>query len=516
MTEATTSPPSQSASKWSGGIAHLAATISLLAFALLLTMRQNLLDLDVYHQMALFRAAIQLGHWPMDDVFAFTSKPGPSVHYEWGMGAILYAVAKLGGGMGLLLMEYLLIGLLLTIAMRVARRRGASWPAIMVLIIVPVWLLSYGFTAIRAGMLSLVFTAVLLRFLESDRRGNRKWIWFWIPLCVVWLNIHPGFVVGIGVIVLYAVESTLRQRKLPWRFLPLLAAMLPLVLINPYGILYPGAVWRAVVMMPPLPIIEWLPIWDYPDSSYSAIFFLTLLVAVYAVLRAGWRHCDGLLTLLVFALAALLHMRHCYLYALVWLCYVPGWFSTAPLGQALSAVWVSHPRWVAAAWLVLLAGMIPSLGKIAPWSLKLPVNLDPSKKIDNGLVYPAGAVNYLKQQRFQGNVMTHYNDGSYVMWELWPAVKIGLDSRNDVGYAYPVLAEISKFYWGKPGWQKTLQHYPSDLILINRSFPLAHCMTEQHDWHLVYDDDAFQLWARPGLDMPYVDYRGQPLHADFP
>jgi len=103
------------------------------------------------------------------------------------------------------------------------------------------------------------------------------------------------------------------------------------------------------------------------------------------------------------------------------------------------------------------------------------------------------------------------------MWELGPAVKIGLDSRGDIGYSASFIHEIYAFYLGRPGWQDTLNRYPSDLILMQRSCRLALRMEkEQHSWKLVYRDDAFELWARPGLSLPIADNRGQALHGLFP
>lgn len=515
-TQATTSPPCETAFQHPGGIATIAAAISLTALAVVQISRQNLLDLDVYFQMALIRAALYLHHWPYQDVFAFTSKPGVSVNHEWGTGAILYGVAQLDGGTGLLVLKYLLIALLFAIGLSIGRRRGTSWPAICILFPGPLWLLAWGFSTIRGGLLSLVFLGFLLDFLERDRRGNRRWICFWIPLYLAWVNIHPAFLIGIGAVVLYAAESLFRNRWMPWHLLGLVVAMLGLMLINPYGLRYPGAIWYNLTVMPKLGIAGWPPIWQLPSWPYRMIYFVSLLVAAYAMVRVGWRHCDGVLLLAIFALAALLHVRHCYLYAFVWLCYVPGWFSVAPLGVAISKMWARHPNWVAMAWIIFLIVMIPSLRASRPWSLWLPVVPNPSPDADNSLLYPAGAVDYLKEQDFHGNVMTSYNDGSYVMWKMWPAVKIGMDSRGDIGYSDARIREITSMYRGEPSWQQTLNRYPADLLLINRVFALAHCMNEQHHWSLIYRDDAFELWARPGLTMLSVDRRGKELHATFP
>ena len=164
----------------------------------------------------------------------------------------------------------------------------------------------------------------------------------------------------------------------------------------------------------------------------------------------------------------------------------------------------------------MIAVLVPCIVRAKPWKLRIPIALNHPVAASDDVTYPAGAVDYLRQQHFHGNVMTHYNDGSYVMWYLWPDVRIGLDSRNDVGYTYPFICEILAFYKGQPGWHESLLRYPTDLVLVNRSYPLARLMESETNWSRIYRDDAFELWERPGLAMPLMDRRGQTLIATFP
>lgn len=112
--------------------------------------------------------------------------------------------------------------------------------------------------------------------------------------------------------------------------------------------------------------------------------------------------------------------------------------------------------------------------------------------------------------------MTEYNEGSYVMWCLWPAVRVGMDSRNDVGYSYPLIMEVAAFYNGEPTWRRTLGRFPTDLVLVRRSRALAPLMERQSGWQCVYRDDAFELFARPGLALAAADRTGQAIRAGFP
>jgi hypothetical protein len=517
MTTAADTLPDQSKTA-SAGARRLANVAALAAVAILFLAKaspQNTLDLDLFHQMALVRAAVQAGSMPIQDVFAYTSVPGPSVHYEWGNGAVAYIVTSAFGTAGLLVLKYSLTALTAALAIYVARQRKATWAVICALSPGAALLMSMGFTTIRAGLFTLFFCSLVLALLEGDRRGKRTWVLPWLVVYVAWLNIHPGFIVGAGLMGLYWLERVIRYRQPQWHLIGAGIAMLLLVLVNPYGRLYPVALWHALTQtLPPIP--EWLPIWRCKDWPCVAIYFLTVALAISAILRAGWRRCEGVLMLAVCTVAAFQHIRHLYLYALVWFCYVPGWLTLSPMGQAITRVWERRPRIVAAACAVISLVFVPTILSAKPWALHMPVALDDPDNVRENLLYPGSAVEYLKRVQFHGNVMTHYNDGSYAMWHLWPSVKIGLDSRNDVGYSYAFIMEVLNFYRGSPGWHDTLTRYPTDLVLVKRSFPLAKLMASGTDWHRVYRDDSYELWARPGLQLPEEDRTGQPLTATFP
>src|SRR4030042_2489104 len=66
------------------------------------SLSNNIVDLDLWHQMALIREAIALGHFSLEDHFAYTPTVFPSVHHEWGAGAIAYFLATRFGAIGIL------------------------------------------------------------------------------------------------------------------------------------------------------------------------------------------------------------------------------------------------------------------------------------------------------------------------------------------------------------------------------------------------------------------------------
>ncbi len=170
--------------------------------------RLNEVTHDAFHEMALFRDYWVTGQFPIVDHFAYTPTVDPVVHHEWGTGAVLYFVTTTTGlGLpGLTILKFTLMGLLWSMLYRTARLRGAHPYLFAILSLTVLPLLWVGMATVRATLFTLVFLSIQLCMQEHDRRGGRKWMVAWWCMLVLWLNIHAGFLVGVGLLGLYTVE----------------------------------------------------------------------------------------------------------------------------------------------------------------------------------------------------------------------------------------------------------------------------------------------------------------------
>jgi hypothetical protein len=91
-----------------------------------------------------------------------------------------------------------------------------------------------------------------------------------------------------------------------------------------------------------------------------------------------------------------------------------------------------------------------------------------------------------------------------------------MDSRYEAAYPEWLVNENIEFYRAKEGWQRTLNQYPTDLVLVSKYLPLVKVIRQQSEWKKVYTDKVFELYARPGLTLPVVDWRGRVLTGTFP
>jgi hypothetical protein len=510
---------------------RVAIAVGLLGLLLLALADRPPADLDMFHEMALIREALATGGLPRYDTFAFTSTSAPVVHHEWGTGAVLYFVAVTSGlgGTGIILLRFLLVLGTIACCVTVARRPGASVLLLAAMSPLALMMGLSGLSAVRAHLFTFFFTGCLLLLLEFDRAGARWWIAVWLPLYVVWLNMHGGFVVGAGLLGLYTIDQLVRTKLSPgsfvsavrsnWHLLALGVVMVGALLINPYGLEYVPYLFHALTLERPF-ISEWAPLFSSRGSWANQVTFLfSLLLLAYALWRNRLRFPPGLLLVLVTAAMTIRSQRILPVYAIIWIAYVPAWLSGTPLNLVMRAAWQKLTTPVATIFLVgglVFAGLAVQR---EVWKLHVP-----NTTSYGGLTFPVGAVDYLREHTFHGDVMTHFNHGSYVSWKLYPAVRVGMDSRYEVAYEPATAQENVSLYDGADNWADILDKESPDAVLVGRHQPLFDRMMDdpgvaaRSDWLLVYIDDGFALFFRSPLasSVPFVDRTGEEIVGVFP
>jgi hypothetical protein len=457
-------------------------------------------DLDMWHEIALIRQSVAAGHLLTRDVFAYTPTVDPAVDHEWGAGAVLYLLTLGGASWPVVAFKYVLALATAAVVLKCARLRGASFEVLSLLAPLVMLVSGLGWATLRAHAYSFLFFAVLLWFLELDDRGKRTWIPFWLVMFVIWANIHGGCIMGLIALGLHWMEQVVRRRSHA-RLAGVIALTVAAMAINPFGLAYYRHMWNTL-RMPRPEITEWWPMWQY-SGLHTALFCVAAVIAVYAIAICGLRASRGVLLLAATAAGAVIHVRVLPFFILAWAAYVPAFVKQTPLGGLINRLF-RRRELVTAGALVLAIAATVLLAHIEFWRLTVPEDS-----------YPIGAVRYLAGQNFRGNAMTPFQAGAYVSWRLFPAVKVSIDSRYDIAYPRSVTEENFRFYRAEAGWQHTLIKYPTDVVLVPRATPLANKMPETA-WTRVYVDRFFELYARPGLPLGFVDHSSHSFRDTFP
>ena len=540
---ATTKPESQLLHQNDASSLRIAVYLGCAALLLAL-IAFNFVDIDIWHQMNLVRASLAADHLLTVDPFAYTPTVHPMIDHEWGAGVLAFFLGKWMGGTGILLLKFASAFGTLFLTMRLAERRGAVLAVIGFLAPISIGLLYLGFlSAVRAQAYSFFFTACLLYALEaaheqdlrsevppsedrpsgdhlSEARPNRacpnkdsRWLWAFLVVFPIWVNLHAGFVVGIGFVFLYCVEQAILAKSARTAMI-VLCAMVMEVFVNPYGAQYFSYLARALTMSRPR-IPEWSPLWTL-GSTPTVLFAVAVFLVICALRKLKTWRTPGILLLAATAIEALLHRKMLPFFAIAWLAYVPAYFQRTshgtPAAQWLQQFAQKRRRFLILAWTALIAACLISAIHLKFWRVEVP-------QIAGNLSYPVGAVDYLAAQDFHGNIMVPFRPGAYVSWKLYPNVKVSVDSRYEVAYPDEWVERVFRFYEAgqsaDKGWRETLGAYPTDLVLAAGSAPVL-APLHALGWKTVYVDAQFELAARPGLELPAVDRSADSFSGVFP
>jgi hypothetical protein len=95
-----------------------------------------------------------------------------------------------------------------------------------------------------------------------------------------------------------------------------------------------------------------------------------------------------------------------------------------------------------------------------------------------------------------GNILTDFEWGEYIIWQLYPKCLVGMDGRYETVYSKDVYKSYIEFYFAFNNWQSFLHDYPHDMILIKKSAPVYLILKRQENWHEVYSDLGSALFVQ--------------------
>ena len=536
--------------------------LALIAAVLAVASKNMIVDLDLFHELSLARQFDQDGAIPLTDSFAYTPTIDKVVHHEWLTGVFLYWVCvKWGGGAtALVLLKYLLTAGISVGCYWYARRNDV--PLYLFATLAPMALLVGGwmaFTNIRAQAFTLFFLVITFHLLDVDRRGGRWWIAVWLPLVILWANFHGGVVSGLGIIGCYGIAKLIEAWTRKGSFVAAIKstgyliatgiATAAAINVSPYGWDYVPYLIRAIRLPRPL-ITEWQPIWVLDNPSVILIYLISVGIAVLAAglywfgdrtrnsavkFSAGLSKDESsrelvdvptsccavnlfpVMAVILTAYLAAKHQRHASLYAVTWICLVPPMLNGTSFAETLDAMWTKYRKPIA---ILSIAFSVVAFGFSINnqfWKLQIPAQ---TRSLDRSTVlYPVGPADYLNEVDFSGNLMAPFNYAAFNSWKN-PNVKVSIDSRYEVAYPPGAVEESLAFYSGLDGWEKRLEKYSTDAVLIPRLASLAkHTDTlAKLGWLERYRDQSFLILFREPIakQLKPADRSDDTIRGSFP
>lgn len=439
------------------------------------------------------------------DPFSWSAPDAEWINHEWlSEDSMAWAYRRWGDG-GLVLWRNLWLLLLWLAVADAFWHRSASLSGQLVCLGFGALCLSDFLVFIRPQLATYALLAWNLRLLDRMRDPGRQWLGWLIPLVMIpWVNLHGGFLAGVGVTtagcaaIAWETRSEIRSRH--WRFACL--AVIPVLTIeatfcNPYGARLHSMLWTHLVTYQP--VREWQPLWATTPSVVYGVPFLLLGLAL-----VGWRQWRPLevVTVLVVGWQAVNHLRHIGLLTVTSLVLLPGAISAGlfQLFPLLHEQWSGTAgrriRWAGlllfcgALWLFHQSGAERlSASGLTPWQVAVEVRSDVPG-------VPARAVQWLADRKVQGRLLTQYGWGQYVLWHLYPDCTVGFDGRYRTIYPAEIEAQFLAFQELEPGDDPPELLDQAEIVL----WPVEHrplpFLVGRPEWVEVYRDDQASVWLR--------------------
>ena len=444
------------------GFVLLAFFLGVISFGIVLAFH-NIADGDLWAKLALGAAVWSERHLPVRDLFAFTPTLPVYVDHEWGSGLVFFTFLKLFGGSSLLLLKVLLALLAIAIALLLARRFESDWSTMLAFAIPCAFCVLPGFVpVVRSHAFTFVCFSATLLWLELLRAGQR-WPAFALPaLMALWVNLHGGFVAGLGTVGIYCVTSVIERKGGKFMF-PTFLGCIAATVVNPYGPKYWAYVVPAILHKRS-DIVEWQPMPLWGNDAFLGFRILFVLVGICLIL--GWRgskkSLPGLCLLLITAALAFRSRRHAPFFGVAALAFAAPFAASAVQAMAdrlrnqtfATSAW---PRTVCAAFVALALWVSVKFLPAASLQVIAPISQFPVREAD-----------ILSLASATGNLAVPFEWGSYASWRLYPRIKVSMDGRYEAAYPESTY-EMNRDFFAKrgPEWERLLKLHPVDFVALN-------------------------------------------------
>ena len=440
------------------------AGLGVFSFALLLAYH-NIADGDLWARLAQGASIWMRGHLIHEDMFAFTKVLPYYIDHEWGSGLIFYSLLRIFGPQSLIVFKILTAIGAVMFAIATGRFFNTRLSVLCLLAIPAAATVFPGYVlVVRSHAITYLFFGMTLFCLEAMRRGW-KWPSFLIVLIMIaWTNAHGGFVSGLGGIGIYTIAA-FPEKKIFRTMLVTMLAAFSVTFINPYG----AKLWYYLIpalTLKRIYISEWLPMpWRVSDAfvAFRIFFAMTVFTLFMGWKSVKWKkYIPELSILIITAYLALLHRRHAPFFGLAAAAFL-GPYIEGALGGSVIARYNTFSKVIKpmTAVVIIYAG----ISFLTAWRVLPYVTFQVLAPVG---AYPVREADILMRANAEGNLVNPLAWGNYLMWRLYPRIKISMCGRYEAIYL-PSTRQLYHNFFYKTGddWDKMLQEYQVDYIILD-------------------------------------------------
>jgi hypothetical protein len=456
-------------------------------------------DGDFWWHLKTGQFIVQNHSIPHNDFFSFTNFGKSWVTHEWLSEVIFYLIYSRFGFNALIF----IFAILTATAFWLVFKRCESHAFIAgFATFIGVWS-TLPTIGVRPRVFTLLFASVFLFVLSRyARRGEGRGIWLLVPLMVLWVNLHAGYIMGfvlIGVTIVgvlldgWSEGETLKNQ---WSRLKNLALLLGVCLVsvnlNPHGpriYLFPFEFFFSPVQQEY--VIDWLSP-NFHDPAALPLAMLILLTIAAIAISPKRIKLSELLLFICTLYATLKSNRHMAIFALVaaplLATYFQHWVDSTLLAKSFgsSRPPTTGPRAIFFAVLLL----IPILALVVRLKTQI---YSPPKQDRVGV--PLLAVEFMKDNQVVGNTFTDPNIWSgYLIWTM-PSNPVYIDGRIDM-YGDSFVKNYVDITHGLADWREPFTQYSVKNVILSPDSALRLQLQNSPEWEKVYQDEMALVFKR--------------------
>ena len=466
---------------------RILAVVAVASFCLR-TFSDNKADVDLWGNVGFVKALPWQSGFHYTNDFSYTEPGHPWTNHEWLAQYIFHVVHASTGNTGLLVLKMILgfaVMLLMTVSVRRAVQTG---PVTFFYFLLVVCTMGYGFGTRPHHFTYLLYSSMLF-CLKNHPRNRALMLGLFPALAVLWVNLHGAFFIGLLLLSVFTVLSGFERSDRPPLRLAAASTVLFLAMatINPCGLRLWEFIFQSMAKFRPY-LSEWAPFNPALHWIDHMDFIVLTALSIAAIAFSRRPRSPAWLGVLALSFAAALMMRrNIPLFAITAGFVVTEHAEDAarkPLDRLVSVI----PRPALA--VILCCFIAVSAWFAATFDKESPLEIEVSRDS-----FAVDAVDFIKQNGIEGNALVFFDWAEYCIWHI-PQCPVFLDGRFRSAYSVRAIDNYFQFLYAGNDWQRALDEYPTDIVLIHKDNPAFAAMVSRKDWLLAYKGRTARLFLR--------------------
>ncbi|MEQ1705894.1 MAG: hypothetical protein ABL867_07995 [Rickettsiales bacterium] len=457
------------------------------------------------------------GALPKHDSWSFSGSEQIWYNVSWLWDVILSFVHEKTGLQGLFVFTSALPAMLVALLVASLHSRGSFGVNAQIFVAMITAYAMFEFATGRPQVIGMFLALAFHHILHHSRSNPTTWKLFLLPLLMVlWLNLHGSFFVGFIIIGAYGLEAIYTiikthtdsinfahckqylnhfinsEKKWFWRLFYVGLACLAAIPLNPYGFgIINDVLVRTSSSVVTKYIMEWQP-FVFGSVMGASLWFVAIVF--FGNMRVSNVPVADKILAVVWLVLMLLSVRYVGFLSILGAPYLAANLPADDLKDENTRkllVWINNLNYSR----VILA-LIPII-VISSYFL-LPV-LGKEHYVEKAEKSPLPAISFVMENYAGKRVLNDYDFGGRIIYESKGKFPVFMDGRAVTVYNEKILSDFMAFVTLEKDWQKTLEPYQIDVILLakGRDFVKDYEKGLYNDqWQEVYSDKVASVYVR--------------------